>query len=189
MLSMVKINHMNNVPLLSIELANSRKPKRPSGIREAYLFDPFENQKTLLEFLKQLKHPDINYDSLVLLDINLDEIKVLRKTVEQIIFQLINKKEFSLKAITQLNERAKSCCWTHQLKQDGTYSDVLQSGTLAGIIASICIMELAKCDVKRIKICCRTSCGLYFYDTTRNRSARWHAENPCGWRTRSERRK
>lgn len=93
------------------------------------------------------------------------------------------------KAITQLNESAKSCCWTHQLKQDGTYSNVLQSGTLAGIIASICVMELAKCDVKRIKICCRTSCGLYFYDTTRNRSALWHAENPCGWRTRSERRK
>lgn len=99
------------------------------------------------------------------------------------------KSEFSLNAITQLNERAKYCGWAHQLKRDGTYSDVFQSGTLAGIIASICVMELAKSDVTRIKICCRTSCGLYFYDTTRNRSARWHAENPCGWRTRSERRK
>jgi len=180
---------MNNSPLLAIELANSGKPKRPSGIREAYLFEPFENRETLLKFFEQLKHPYINYDVLTSFTINLDEIKVLREIVEQIIFQLINKKEFSLSAITQLNERAKYCCWAHQLKQDGTYSDVLQSGTLAGILASICVMELAKCDVKRIKICCRISCGLYFYDTTRNRSALWHAENPCGWRTRSERRK
>jgi len=110
-------------------------------------------------------------------------------TFEQIVFQLINTKEFLLNAITQLNESAKCCCWVHQLNRDGTYSDVLQSGTLAGIIASTCVMEFAKCDVTRIKTCCRTSCGLYFYDTTRNRSALWHDENPCGWRTRSERRK
>lgn len=180
---------MNNVPLLVIELANSRKPKRPSRIREAYLFDPFETRETLLEFLKQIKHPYLNYDGVASLTINLDEIKILREAVEQILSQLINKREFSLNTITRLNESAKYCCWVHQLNRDGTYSDVLQSGTLAGIIASICVMELANCDVTRIKICCRASCGLYFYDMTRNRSALWHAENPCGWRTRSERRK
>ena len=36
------------------------------------------------------------------------------------------------------NTKLKSCCWTHQLKQDGIYSDVLQSGTykvsLVGIL-------------------------------------------------------
>jgi predicted RNA-binding Zn ribbon-like protein len=30
---------------------------------------------------------------------------------------------------------------------------------------------------------------LLFYDTTRNRSARFHAENPCGWRAREARRR
>ncbi|MDF2565138.1 MAG: zinc finger protein [Massilibacillus sp.] len=180
---------MNNVPLLVLELANSGKSKRPSGIREAYFSDPFENRETFLEFLKQLKHPNLNLNDSDSLTINLDEIKLLCETVEQIVFQLISKKEFSLNAITNLNESAKDCCWAHQLSQDGTYSDLFQSGTLAGIIASICVMELAKCDVTRIKTCNRIACGLYFYDTTRNRSARWHDENPCGWRTRSERRK
>ena len=180
---------MNNIPLLVLELANSGKPKRPSGIREAYLLDIFETQETLLECLKQLRYPSLNYDGLASLTINIDEIKALREIVEQIVFQLINKEKLSLDTITLLNERAKYCCWVHQLNPDGTYSNVLQSGTLSGIIASICVMELAKCDVTRIKICCRSSCGLYFYDTTRNRSALWHAENPCGWRTRSERRK
>ncbi|WP_371364431.1 hypothetical protein [Sporomusa rhizae] len=107
------------------------------------------------------------------LTIDLDKIKILRKTVEQIVSQLANKKEFALDSITKLNEIAKDYRWVHQLNQDGTYSDAFQSGTLTGIIASICILETAKCDVTRIKICCRTSCGFYFYDTTRNRSALW----------------
>ncbi len=180
---------MNNVPLLVLELSNSRKLKRPSGIREAYLSDPLENRETFLDFLKQLKHPYLKYNSLDTLAINLDKIKDIREAVEQIVFQLTNKKEFELNYITKLNENAKDCCWCYQLNQNGTYSDVFQSGTLAGMIASICVMELAKCDVTRVKTCCRTACGLYFYDTTRNRSALWHNENPCGWRTRSERRK
>ena len=180
---------MNNVPLLVLELANSRKPRRPSGTSKAYLLDLLETRETLLDFLRQLEHPCINYVEVASLIINLDEIKVLRETVEQIVFQLIKNKKFLLHVIAPLNESAKKCCWVHQLNPDGTSSDILQSGTLAGIIASICIVELAKCDVTRIKTCCRTSCGFYFYDTTRNRSALWHAENPCGWRTRSERRK
>ena len=179
---------MNNIPVLALELANSRKPRRPSGIREAYLHDPLETPENLLDFLRQLKYPDISNYELASLCINLDEIRALRKTVEQIVFQLTERKEFT-NAIALLNESAKNCCWVHRLNPDGNYSDVLQFGTLAGLIASICIIEFAKCDTERIKICCRPECGLFFYDKTRNRSALWHAEDPCGWRTRSERRK
>jgi hypothetical protein len=178
-----------NVPLLVLELANSIKPKRPSGTRNAYLLDPLKSKETLLDFLRQIHHPYIDYDILFSLTIDLDEIKIIREALEQIIIYIVEKKELSTATIIPLNEGAKHCCWVRQLKADGTYSDVLQTGTLVGMIASICILELAKCEFERIKLCCRSQCGLYFYDTTRNRSACWHAENPCGWRTRSERRK
>lgn len=56
-------------------------------------------------------------------------------------------------------------------------------------IVAICVDELARCDPGRIKRCRRPECNLLFYDPTRNRNARWHAENPCGWRARDARRR
>ncbi len=176
-------------PLLALELANSKKPRRPSGSRCAYLLDPLKNQETLIDFLEHLQHPSIDYLALASLTINLDEIENIREAVDQILIYILEKQEFLMDAIIILNESAKNCCWVRQLRTDGTYADVMQTGTLAGMIASICVMELAQCDITRIKVCSQAPCTLYFYDTTRNRSARWHAENPCGWRARSERRK
>ncbi|MDR3589192.1 MAG: CGNR zinc finger domain-containing protein [Negativicutes bacterium] len=180
---------MNNVPTLVLELANSRKPKRPSGTRAAYRLDPFETMESLHAFMKQVNYPLPAGNAPAPLVINLDEIKIVRETIEQIVSHLADKKEFRFDAVATLNESAKHCCWIHQLTPDGGCADVSPSGTLAGMIASLCVIELAKCDFTRIKICCRPPCGHYFYDTTRNRSALWHAENPCGWRARSERRK
>lgn len=180
---------MNNIPVLTLELANSRKSRRPSGTRDAYFCDPLESTETLHAFLQQIKHPLLNMDRLTPPAADLDKIKILRETLEQIVSQLTDRMDFRPDAVAILNETAKHCHWVHQLNPDGGYSAVLPTGTLAGMLASICVVELANCDASRIKRCCRLPCGQYFYDTTRNRSARWHAENPCGWRTRSERRK
>ncbi len=40
--------------------------------------------------------------------------------------------------------------------------------------------ELAVADLTRIKECGRSECRLVFYDDTRSRTQRWHAEAPCG---------
>ncbi len=56
-------------------------------------------------------------------------------------------------------------------------------------LSALCVDELSRCDRRRIKTCARSQCAMYFYDQTRNRSARWHAEDPCGWRSRDERRR
>ncbi len=66
--------------------------------------------------------------------------------------------------------------------------EVVACGDIIEQMVAVCLDELAACDSTRLKRCLRPECGLLFYDNTRNRSARWHAENPCGWRSRGDRR-
>lgn len=54
----------------------------------------------------------------------------------------------------------------------------------AGYLARRVIGELAALDPGRLHECARRECTLLFYDTTRSRTRRWHAEDPCGWRER-----
>jgi CGNR zinc finger len=44
-------------------------------------------------------------------------------------------------------------------------------------------------DTSRLRQCERQECDLLFFDPTRSRSQRWHAENPCGWLERQHRRR
>jgi len=46
------------------------------------------------------------------------------------------------------------------------------------------VEDLAALDAARLRCCARAECDLVFYDTTRSRTRRWHAEDPCGWRER-----
>jgi predicted RNA-binding Zn ribbon-like protein len=51
------------------------------------------------------------------------------------------------------------------------------------------IEELGSTDLSRLLQCQREECDLLFYDATRSRTQRWHAENPCGWLERQHRRR
>lgn len=59
----------------------------------------------------------------------------------------------------------------------------------APALARHLIEELAALEPDRLRRCARPACGLLFYDTTRSRTRRWHAEDPCGWRERQQRRR
>jgi predicted RNA-binding Zn ribbon-like protein len=56
--------------------------------------------------------------------------------------------------------------------------------TLAAKLARRLIYELDALEPDRFRRCARPECDLLFYDTTRSRTRRWHAEDPCGWRER-----
>jgi predicted RNA-binding Zn ribbon-like protein len=56
--------------------------------------------------------------------------------------------------------------------------------SLAAALARRLIEELNVLDPDRLRRCARPECDLLFYDTTRSRTRRWHAEDPCGWRER-----
>jgi predicted RNA-binding Zn ribbon-like protein len=56
--------------------------------------------------------------------------------------------------------------------------------SLAAALARRLVEELGALDPDRLRRCARPECHLLFYDTTRSRTRRWHAEDPCGWRER-----
>ena len=56
--------------------------------------------------------------------------------------------------------------------------------SLAAALARRLIEELSQLEPDRLRRCARPQCDLLFYDTTRSRTRRWHAEDPCGWRER-----
>jgi predicted RNA-binding Zn ribbon-like protein len=56
--------------------------------------------------------------------------------------------------------------------------------SLAAMLARRLIDELDALQPDRLRRCARPKCELLFYDTTRSRTRRWHAEDPCGWRER-----
>jgi predicted RNA-binding Zn ribbon-like protein len=63
------------------------------------------------------------------------------------------------------------------------WSEPTATATLARRVA----LELAEIDPTRLKRCKRPACNLVFYDATRSRTQRWHAESPCGNRERYRR--
>jgi predicted RNA-binding Zn ribbon-like protein len=74
---------------------------------------------------------------------------------------------------------------------DGTLRQSLawEDPSVSARLARTLIEELADADPHRFRRCARTGCDLLFYDTTRSRTQRWHAEDPCGWRERQHRRR
>jgi len=56
--------------------------------------------------------------------------------------------------------------------------------SLAAALARRLIDEVNALEPDRLRRCARPECELLFYDTTRSRTRRWHAEDPCGWRER-----
>ncbi len=56
--------------------------------------------------------------------------------------------------------------------------------SLAAALTRRLVDELSTLEPDRLRRCARPECDLLFYDTTRSRTRRWHAEDPCGWRER-----
>ena len=56
--------------------------------------------------------------------------------------------------------------------------------SLSAALARRLVEELAALQPDRLRRCARPECDLLFYDTTRSRTRRWHADDPCGWRER-----
>jgi predicted RNA-binding Zn ribbon-like protein len=81
---------------------------------------------------------------------------------------------------------AGSCARVELLVTDGIPRQQLSwtDPSLAAALARRLIDELDALEPDRLRRCARPECDLLFYDTTRSRTRRWHAEDPCGWRER-----
>jgi predicted RNA-binding Zn ribbon-like protein len=54
----------------------------------------------------------------------------------------------------------------------------------AAALARRLVEELGALEPDRLRRCDRSECSLLFYDSTKSRTRRWHAEDPCGRRER-----
>jgi len=87
--------------------------------------------------------------------------------------------------VSELNMLAEGCPSFPQLVADPTKAAVrLERSELTAsptaVLAARVAAELGVADLTRIKQCARSKCRLVFYDETRSRTQRWHADAPCG---------
>jgi hypothetical protein len=96
------------------------------------------------------------------------------------------------RAVDVLNELASGSTGRVELLVSGgaVRSDMgwHDADPVAGLARRV-IEELGGTDLSRLRQCQRKECDLLFFDVSRSRSQRWHAENPCGWLERQQRRR
>lgn len=87
--------------------------------------------------------------------------------------------------VDELNRLAEGCPSFPKLVAEPTRAAVrLERSELTtrptALLAARLAAELVVADLSRIKECARSECRLVFYDETRSRTQRWHADAPCG---------
>lgn len=177
------VRPIGSVPSLTLAIANSARPRRPARARMPMVDDPFRDGPTLVRFARnwrQVGSPTVGKNELLRLVRWRDALSVF-------LTAFVAGKP-SANALAILNGEIERATLTRRLSAKLKVEAVAGDGLVERLVA-ICISEIARCDPGRIKRCMRPECSLLFYDTTRNLSARFHAETPCGWRAREARRR
>jgi predicted RNA-binding Zn ribbon-like protein len=187
----VDMTNRTNTPVLCLALANTAKPSRPSGARVTRSDDLLGSRESAAAFLATAGLPGLGAGHRQALQ----ELRELRDAMEAILHGLAHAATgedglppAAADDLEVLNAVAGRCCLVVRLDASLASRFVPAEDDPVAGIATLCVMELNACDPSRFKTCERHECGRYFYDTTRNRSGRWHAEEPCGWRMRAQRR-
>ena len=170
------------IPETLILLANLGRPRRPPGAAAAHsepvLADPATARRQLAALISQ--------------PVTAADLPTLRR-VHQVAVEaagsLLRGEAPDCAAITALahgsTARVELTATDSGLREDLVWSDTSISSSLARRL----VAEVAALEPNRLRRCARTACDLLFYDTTRSRTGRWHAEDPCGWRERQHRRR
>ena len=134
-------------------------------------------------------------DGVAIADLAPDDIPSLARladAVSELADGLALRRPPASRAVGVVNELASGSTGTMQLVISG---HEVQSGQswhdsdpVAGLARRV-IEELGDIDPSRLRQCQREECDLLFFDTTRSRTQRWHAESPCGWLERQHRRR
>jgi predicted RNA-binding Zn ribbon-like protein len=166
-------------PHTLLTLANLTVPRKPDRGPTIYP-DPLAGPATAARALG-LRDLDASH---------LDGLRELHKAVVELVDGLLGGGPIA-RAAARLSSLAQPSTATvaldvdeHQaLRAQLEWSEAAPTAMLARRAA----LELVEIDVTRLKRCERPACNLVFYDTTRSRTQRWHAESPCGNRERQRR--
>lgn len=170
------------IPEALITLANLGLPRRPAGARtrltEAALSDVATANRQLQAVISR---PVMKKD--------VSDLRDLQRAAAGVVDALLagNTPDCSV-----LNDLARGSTGRTEvvvtggaLRQQIAWDD----GSATAGLARRLIEELGAMEPGRLRRCARRECGLVFYDTTRSRTRRWHAEDPCGWRQRQQARR
>jgi len=180
----IQAGAIDAVPAFTLALANSGLPRKPSGSRERAVSDPFCGSASLAAFLATW----ISGNGIQIDPESLASLKIWRDALVEALSRP-DGAEIAPATLAALNRIAGRVNRVRLLTPSFRVAETCRCTSTTERVAAACLDELAICDASRIKRCMRRECGLFFYDTTRNRSGRWHAEDPCGWRSRDERRR
>jgi hypothetical protein len=152
----------NRIPDLVLALANSRKAKRPSGSRVRVIGDPLSDAKAAAAFLGSLVLPrpagfpvaPVPVDEKVL-----TEVRDLRAAIEEILAGVPTPNQEGCTSpdifhrlagpIGVLNRLSSDCPWVKTLGPGPRIAEIPVQPDLAGLLAAMCIEELAGCDLTR----------------------------------------
>ena len=169
-------------PKTLVRLANLGRPRRPAGARvrraEPVLSDPATATRQLAELISR-----------PVTDADLPALRRVQQLAVQTAEALLTGEPPDCAAI---NAAARgSTAHVELAATDGALCRQLvwrDASITAGLARSL-VEELAALEPTRLRRCARAECGLLFYDATRSRTRRWHAEDPCGWRERQHHRR
>ncbi len=164
-------------PQLLLLLANLGRPRRPSAVAVPYA-------ESIL--------PDVTAASAQLAEVvdqplaaaDLADLRRLQRAAVHAAEALLGGEALDCAAINAL--AADSTAHVELVVTEGVSERhlVWTDASLAAALARRLIDELTALQPDRLRRCARPECDLLFYDTTRSRTRRWHAEDPCGWRER-----
>jgi CGNR zinc finger protein len=169
-------------PEALITLANLGRPRRPSGAPVASAEPALPSADAAAKQLGPLIRSPVT-------DADLPGLRQLQHIAAGVAAALLRG---DTPEVTGLNALARGSrahvelsVIAGELRQNLVWNDECAAGCLARRI----IGELAALESGRLRECARRECTLLFYDTTRSRTRRWHAEDPCGWRERQRTRR
>ena len=179
------------VPTMTLKIANSGLARRPSGDRRATLNDPFATRETAGAFLREICTDALLRDNrrAVLSSDVLSRLTAWRGALCKLLDTVAAGAQPKPEDLDIVNSAASPAKRIKSLTPTMSAEETILTEDPVARLSALCIDELARCDPHRIKKCARPECAMYFYDQTRNHSARWHADDPCGWRSRDERRR
>ena len=164
-------------PRLLIRLANLGRPRRPSGSSLPRVQPVLPDVATVSGQLADLVEQPV-------IETDLIELRRLQRMAVQLAEAIVAGETPDP---TELNALASGSRAHAELEvTDGSLRRrlVWTDPSPTAMLARRLIDELDALHPDRLRRCARPECELLFYDTTRSRTRRWHAEDPCGWRER-----
>jgi predicted RNA-binding Zn ribbon-like protein len=167
-------------PAVLLALGNAGVAVRPSRRREPCRINQLRDAATASRLLG--------------VEVSADDLPALRRIqleAEALCAQIAEGAAAPIPA--EINRQAARAPGCYQLERDASGQLIARlrwrdtSG--AARVARSLAHELAELEPRRLRRCQRPECDLFFYDTTRSNTQRWHSEDPCGWRERQRRRR